>query len=784
MALQRVNELPPSPDAGAELGALTVEADGSATLGNTPQNALNALTTAMSAAEDAQAALDVANAAQDTADQAVTDLGGKVSKTGDTMTGPLAVPTPVGASDAANKAYVDAQSFGSTTVWYGSLPPVEPIYQRWVDLDSGSEYWWTGDEWAELGGAPAIPFIDPSTFYGSTAPSTDLYQRWVDTDSGGEYWWTGDEWVELGGAPADSLGTTDARYAPATLVPTSATMAEAQSILDSGAPLVQFRGDYVLNPVNVGGVNSNSLRPHANQTLEMVAGSSVRWGTTGPYYPLFLVTEDNVTFRGFNAIHTGDFVTPDAEPNKNGEAYSDGFYASAFIEAYSCDRLQVHNLKIAGNTPTNVYGAVVRMANCTNVDIHDIAADDHCEIIFTGSGCTGTVDTLLVGRQSPKSQIHYGAPHAVYSFSGELNISNVIDTGQFTPHGAYTDTLSDGHTIKVKTGGASTALGSVTNIASRRAAGILYVASVHSLQASGLRYRYEGTHPGLTALEGIITAGSGGGEVAAAYIDISDVVIELDGGDITPIQLYTFGARVQARVTRNTAIASTKPILYLRGENNTIDLTYNNITHATATRILELDTGAGDNSIRLAPMGGFRDFPPRVAISNSLAGVAPFRNRIDVVGVPLPFDGWDVSTMTLNNSLTLTTLLDQTWMVDGTVRMYDRQANAQTSISISQSFGQIRPGAYLVTIGLKDAGNNHMVMGLYWVVFDDRTNDFTTAQLIGTQIVKGNSGTIIPSSFTLAVSAAGVFTLTATRTLTNALNLFWSVVPLVGLDQT
>jgi len=58
---------------------------------------------------------------------------------------PATIPAIVAAQAAADEAL---------RPWYGPLPPTEPGYDRWIDLDSGSEYWWTGQEWVELGGAP------------------------------------------------------------------------------------------------------------------------------------------------------------------------------------------------------------------------------------------------------------------------------------------------------------------------------------------------------------------------------------------------------------------------------------------------------------------------------------------------------------------------------------------------------------------------------------------------------------------------------------------------------
>lgn len=61
----------------------------------------------------------------DTVGELITQLNSKVSKTGDTMTGPLTIPTPTASGHAVNKGYVDTKTVTATlsaSGWSGTAP--------------------------------------------------------------------------------------------------------------------------------------------------------------------------------------------------------------------------------------------------------------------------------------------------------------------------------------------------------------------------------------------------------------------------------------------------------------------------------------------------------------------------------------------------------------------------------------------------------------------------------------------------------------------------------------
>lgn len=100
-------------------------------------------------------------------------------------------------------------------------------------------------------------------------------------------------------------------------------------------------------------------------------------------------------------------------------------------------------------------------------------------------------------------------------------------------------------------------------------------------------------------------------------------------------------------------------------------------------------------------------------------------------------------------------------------REYTSLISIGTTTDPTTTFQLPKEGAYLVNINLRRSDNAFSRAGLYWVVFDDAGNDYTTAQLIGTQITKG--GGSAPSALTLAVSNVGLCTVTSTA----ASQLWW-----------
>jgi hypothetical protein len=88
---------------------------------------------------------------------------------------------------------------------------------------------------------------------------------------------------------------------------------------------------------------------------------------------------------------------------------------------------------------------------------------------------------------------------------------------------------------------------------------------------------------------------------------------------------------------------------------------------------------------------------------------------------------------------------------------YQSSKNVGSGANPTTTFQLPKPGAYLVHVNLISSDKNHARAGFYWVVFDRAsTNDFTTAQLIGTQIAKGR---LAPTVLTLSVSNAGLCTI-------------------------
>jgi len=77
-------------------------------------------------------------------------------------------------------------------------------------------------------------------------------------------------------------------------------------------------------------------------------------------------------------------------------------------------------------------------------------------------------------------------------------------------------------------------------------------------------------------------------------------------------------------------------------------------------------------------------------------------------------------------------------------------------------------GTYIVTLNARAGDYNHARLGTYFITFDDAsTNDFTSTQLIGSQITKGASA---PTALSCTVTNVGVVTVTI-----SASNTTWPV---------
>jgi hypothetical protein len=160
----------------------------------------------------------------------------------------------------------------------------------------------------------------------------------------------------------------------------------------------------------------------------------------------------------------------------------------------------------------------------------------------------------------------------------------------------------------------------------------------------------------------------------------------LGSGDV-PVLIWRSdnGFLRDVHVSRNVAASGyTHPVLYVRGRQNVIDVTYRNDTPANDVAVLELDSTAFDNVINIVTNSGFRDYPPLVTLSNGFSGGAPVRNRVALRG-PLPHDGWDLSKFTLNDSLTEADALANDWFVGARQAFIKRAGITDTSVSVAFS---------------------------------------------------------------------------------------------------
>lgn len=179
--------------------AVGLQTDGSLAWGVTPENfntsdnivqAVVAIDTALTAAETAAAS-------------AQTTANSKVAKAGDTMTGNLimsggatvtGLPTPVNATDAANKSYVDSAVNGIT--W---LPPVNSVG---TSLPLAAT---TGDRFLNLSDDKIYTATATDTWNAGVMPADGQAAFDKATETG--YVFSGSDWVQFTGAGQIDAGT-------------------------------------------------------------------------------------------------------------------------------------------------------------------------------------------------------------------------------------------------------------------------------------------------------------------------------------------------------------------------------------------------------------------------------------------------------------------------------------------------------------------------------------------------------------------------------------------------
>jgi hypothetical protein len=72
---------------------------------------------------------------------------------------------------------------------------------------------------------------------------------------------------------------------------------------------------------------------------------------------------------------------------------------------------------------------------------------------------------------------------------------------------------------------------------------------------------------------------------------------------------------------------------------------------------------------------------------------------------------------------------------------------------------KVQPGGYLLAVTIRATDKNHAATGLYYVIFDDQSTDYTTVMQIGTTQTKGTP----PTSLAVTTTNRGVLTVTANQ---------------------
>jgi hypothetical protein len=268
--------------------------------------------TALQVIRDATAQLDArVTTARAVADQAASDTAGgaqKVSKSGDTMFGPLVLAgAPTAGNQAASKAYVDAVATGQTT---GNMVPVEKYGALGDGVTDCTDA--IAAAWADAIENGVVPTFQPGRRYYVARPCYAYWPGVVWLDLGASFrgfpmpTQTLAEWLEEYDVYLDAARGSDL-YSGLTKDRPKRTLTAAVAALPATAPRLGIaRGsiynDHFVAPVSGALFGAYGVGPkpqiRASEPINRPAGSWTRVGSTNEYTTPCNNSPDPVTTSG------------------------------------------------------------------------------------------------------------------------------------------------------------------------------------------------------------------------------------------------------------------------------------------------------------------------------------------------------------------------------------------------------------------------------------------------------------------------------------------------------
>lgn len=489
--------------------------------------------------------------------------------------------------------------------------------------------------------------------------------------------------------------------------------------------------------------DSSSIQIPSNVSVECDAGVVFKYSYNDA--PLFVIAEkSNVRFVGKpKFLFTGTFNTGSASgTTRFGYARAGGNYEwRCHIACVGSSSVEI-DIQCEGETTSNVQDRAILLLGADDGSLVSgnrikLKANDVCQGVAL-EGQKDFVVEVSQDRYSNASSAVYGPGHVAY---------HTVTAG-------VTD--STGGTIVVKDL-AGTAISSYTtaaNSASMRGITNSRV-TIDSLRAEGAliidkntNVTYTVTHRSSSTEDDTTTGIVHGVDTNGASADVV-LNIDLQALGQRNQSVVNFGGigtasnnlrmKIRGSIARNCDGTESTAGLAWSGNYGSSDIEYLNLGSG-AQRALVTNVRGDDNKHRIRSLGAVAN--PRITVT---------------AGSNNTFFGEGDSTIDFDtNEFTPASGNAVIW---GSARQYQSNKSIGVTTNPTTTFQLPKDGAYLVSMTLIESALDHARSSMWWVLWDNDTNDFTTTQEIVTAATKGGSA---PSAMALAVDNAGLCTMTST----------------------
>lgn len=513
-------------------------------------------------------------------------------------------------------------------------------------------------------------------------------------------------------------------------------------VVPSGLYLLTITGD------------SDTLLVPSNCEILCEPGVIFKWGYWGsPLFAIVNKTNVRLNMNGAKFVWTGTFGTTTGSSDKFSYGLARPAYEwIAHIACVGSEFVTIEDVECAGSTTAkNINNFILMLGNADgsltegNTIRKVVANDVGGQVIAIEGQKNWRIEDIRGDRYDDASFALYGAGHVIYHTSNASTdpsengiIDGVVDYG--TMLGTYTP---GSHTLSIKEANHLI----VRNVLSLRDEGILNLEGLKRASFSNLRFYTDST-----------TDDTSGG--AVYMIDSASLICEdisFDGIDLVFdaqrdtncfAMAHSAGSEnlrcsvSNMRIVRTCDGTESGPSILWRASFGAVTNFININKGSGAQRaIINCGNTSEDNVFHVRSIGAVAN--PRVVVSSGS------RNTFYCSG-----------DSTVDQDTNEFTPANDNAVIWESGRQYQSSKTIGTTTNPTTTFQLPKDGAYLVHISLLSSDFNLGLSGLYWVVWDDASvNDYTTAQLIGTEISKGG---LSPTVLGLAVDNTGLCTLTST----------------------